>query len=83
MIRRIGEKAGSLESLHRTVIMDARARGLDDEQTATELNQKGVRRKNKRPWTAVNVTTRSRELSRKRIRSPKSSLGSGRFKKSA
>jgi DNA invertase Pin-like site-specific DNA recombinase len=83
MIRRIGEKAGSLESLHRSVIADARARGLDNKQTATELNQKGVRRKNKRAWTAVNVATRSRELSRKRIRSPESSLGSGRLKKSA
>ena len=45
MIRRIGEKAGSLESLHRSVIADARARGLDDEQTAVELNQKAIRRR--------------------------------------
>ena len=52
MIRRIGEKAGSLESLHRSVIADARARGLDDEQTAVELNQKAIRRRNGRPWTA-------------------------------
>lgn len=83
MIRRIGEKAGSLESLHRSVIVDARARGLDDEQTAIELNQKAIRRRSKRPWTAVSVTTRSWELSQKRIRSSKSSIGSSRLKKSA
>ena len=82
-IRRIGETAESLESLHRKVIADARARGLDNKQTATELNQKAIRRKNKQPWTADNVATRRRNLEKKIIRSMKSTIGSSRLKKSA
>ena len=48
----------SLEDLHREVISEARARGLNYRQMAEEFNQRGIRRRDGQPWTARDLKRR-------------------------
>ena len=54
LLRTIGKKAESFESIHSRAIEDASARGLDYEQMANEFNEKKIRRKKgcRKAWTA-------------------------------
>ena len=58
-----------LEDLHREVISEARARGLNYRQMAEEFNERGIRRRDGQPWTARDIKRRwggLNELKRKR-----------------
>jgi len=58
-----------LEDLHREVISEARARGLNYRQMAEEFNQRGIRRRDGQPWTARDIKRRwggLNEIQRKR-----------------
>ena len=54
LLRTIGKKAESFESIHIRAIEDASARGLNYEQMAIEFNEKKIRRKKgcRKAWTA-------------------------------
>ena len=47
-----------LEDLHREVISEARARGLNYRQMAEEFNERGIRRRDGQPWTARDIKRR-------------------------
>jgi hypothetical protein len=53
-----GNKLEPLENVHRRMIGEALARGIDYSQIADELNEKNVRRKGGQRWTAECVATR-------------------------
>jgi DNA invertase Pin-like site-specific DNA recombinase len=58
-----------LEDLHREVISEARARGLNYRQMAEKFNQRGIRRRDGQPWSACDIKRRwgdLNELQRKR-----------------
>ena len=54
LLRTIGKKAESFESIHSRAIEDANARGLNYKQMAIEFNEKKIRRKKgcRKAWTA-------------------------------
>jgi Recombinase/Recombinase zinc beta ribbon domain len=52
------KKLEPLENVHRRMIGEALARGIDYSQIADELNEKNVRRKGGQRWTAECVATR-------------------------
>jgi DNA invertase Pin-like site-specific DNA recombinase len=60
--RAIGGKTELLEDIHRSVIAEARARGLDYPQMADEFNRKNIARVSRRPWTERNVRKRCFDL---------------------
>jgi hypothetical protein len=55
LIARIGKKVETLGNLHHRAVIEARARGLTYRQMAIEFNERKIRRKGGRPWTALNV----------------------------
>ena len=59
-----GHKQESLENIHRRAIMEARARGLNYGQMAVEFNERHIRRRGARHWTAKSVEIRWRDLHR-------------------
>jgi hypothetical protein len=69
LLRAQGKTAILLEDLHREVINEARARGLNYRQMADEFNKRGIRRRDGQPWTARDIKRRwggLNELRRKR-----------------
>jgi len=69
LLRAQGKTAILLEDLHREVISEARARGLNYRQMAEEFNERGIRRRDGQPWTARDIKRRwggLNELKRKR-----------------
>ena len=59
-----GKKLEPLENVHRRMIGEALARGIDYSQIADELNGKNIRRNGGQRWTAESVATRWYYLSR-------------------
>jgi hypothetical protein len=57
-----GEKAESLNDLHRRLIADGRSRGLSHREIAVELNERKIRRRGDRPWTERSITDRWHNL---------------------
>jgi hypothetical protein len=69
LLRAQGKTAILLEDLHREVISEARARGLNYREMAEEFNERGIRRRDGQPWTARDIKRRwggLNELKRKR-----------------
>ena len=69
LLRARGKTAILLEDLHREVISEARARGLNYRHMAVEFNERGIRRRDGQPWTARDIKRRwggLSELQRKR-----------------
>jgi hypothetical protein len=64
-------KVVSYESLHTKAITEARAKGLSYQEMAVEFNERNIRRRSGRPWTAANVKYRCFELNRRRKRKKK------------
>jgi len=58
LLRAQGKTAILLEDLHREVISEARARGLNYRQMAEEFNKRGIRRRDGQPWTARDIKRR-------------------------
>ncbi len=58
-----------LEHLHRAAIVDAKARGLSNEEAAVEFNRDGLPRVGGRQWTGDVVRQRRTQLKRRKRRS--------------
>jgi DNA invertase Pin-like site-specific DNA recombinase len=75
LVRRYFKKLTPLEDEHRKAIAEARARGLDYEQMATEFNERKIRRRDCQPWRAQDVKKRWGDLNRlQRKRAQKESM---------
>jgi hypothetical protein len=64
LLRANGQTQESLENIHRRAIIEARTRGLNYQKMADEFNQKNIRRRGGRHWTAKSVATRWSDLKR-------------------
>ena len=64
LLRAQGEKPLRLEELHRQAIAEARSRGLNYREMAVEFNAKGIRRRDKQPWTARDIRKRWADLNK-------------------
>jgi hypothetical protein len=53
-----------LQDIHRQAITEAKARGLNYKQMATEFNEKGIRRRDGQPWKPVDVKKRWADLNK-------------------
>jgi len=71
VLRNMGAKIASYESLHTKAISEARAKGLSYREMAVEFNERNIPRRSGRPWTAANVKYRCFELNRRRKRKKK------------
>jgi len=61
-LSKVPRKPYSLQKLHREVIAEARSRGLGYAKMATEFNERGVPRRDDRPWTAKAISERWYEV---------------------
>jgi hypothetical protein len=64
LLRANGQKQEPLENIHRRAITEARARGLNYGEMATEFNKRQIRRRGGLHWTAESVATRWKDLKR-------------------
>jgi DNA invertase Pin-like site-specific DNA recombinase len=62
LISKVPRKPYSLQKLHREVIAEARRRGLGYAKMAREFNERGVPRRDSRPWTAKAISERWYEV---------------------
>jgi len=75
LLRAQGKTAILLEDLHREVISEARARGLNYGKMAKEFNERGIRRRDGQPWRAQDIKKRWGDLNRlQRQRAQKESM---------
>src|SRR6185369_17456855 len=64
LLHPIREKVQLLEDLHRRLIAEALARGLDYSEIARQFNRRKIRQRGRPPWTSRNVARRWNELNR-------------------
>jgi hypothetical protein len=66
-----GGRREQLEELHRTVLDDAKRRGLTNREAAEEFNRREIPRERNREWTADVVRQRRAQLKRRWTRKAK------------
>jgi DNA invertase Pin-like site-specific DNA recombinase len=64
LLRAQGKTPILLEEVHREVITEARARGLNYQEMAVEFNEREIRRRDGQPWTARDIKKRWGDLNR-------------------
>jgi hypothetical protein len=74
-LSKVPRKSYSLQKLHREVIAEARSRGLKSAEMAREFNQRGVPRRDDRPWTAKAINERWFEVKNSGAKGAEASTG--------